>query len=70
MWKCKKCGSYHISEKVKGSESFEYDKTGEKIINLWSDLKYKAICECCNNTAKKYTFKSNIQEIADWVEEE
>lgn len=25
-----KCGSYHISEKVKGSESFEYDKTGEK----------------------------------------
>ncbi|CAL7893462.1 hypothetical protein FUSNEC_GEN_287_01475 [Fusobacterium necrophorum subsp. funduliforme] len=40
MWKCKKCGSYHISEKVKGSG--------------------------CNNTAKKYTFKSNIQEIADW----
>ncbi|EJU15249.1 hypothetical protein HMPREF3206_00044 [Fusobacterium equinum] len=45
-------------------------KQEKKIINLWSDLKYKAICECCNNTAKKYTFKSNIQEIADWVEEE
>lgn len=45
-------------------------KQEKKIINLWSDLKYKAICECCNNTAKKYTFKSNIQEIADWIEEE
>lgn len=69
MWRCKKCGSYHISEKIKGTESYDYNKEGEQIIQLWSNSKSKAFCEYCGNEAKKYSFNTTIKEIAEWVED-
>ena len=69
IWRCKKCGSYEINQKIRGTENCEYDRNGESILILWSNIKTKVFCEHCGNEAKKYSFNTNINEIAEWVEE-